>query len=102
MAMPGPSLGAGEEVLITAHAVHKKSSGTVWFTTRRALWRAADGKAAVQRVEVAWAAVMSFQVCVCVCCCIAVFFYVLRVCVQFAFVCVCVYSLVAEICAYCF
>lgn len=63
MAMPGPSLGAGEEVLITAHAVHKKSSGTVWFTTRRALWRAADGKAAVQRVEVPWAAVKSFQVC---------------------------------------
>ncbi len=62
MAIPGPSLGAGEEVLITSHAVHKKTPGTVWFTTRRALWRAADGKAAVQRVEVPWAAVKSFQV----------------------------------------
>ncbi|CAM9615441.1 unnamed protein product, partial [Pylaiella littoralis] len=61
MAMPGPSLGVGEEVLITVYAVHKKCPGTVWFTTRRALWRAADGKAAVQRVEVPWAAVMSFQ-----------------------------------------
>lgn len=60
--MPGPSLGVGEEVLITVYAVHKKCPGTVWFTTRRALWRAADGKAVVQRVEVPWAAVMSFQV----------------------------------------
>lgn len=47
---------------MTAHAVHKKTPGTVWFTSRRALWKAADGKAAVQRVEVAWAAVKSFQV----------------------------------------
>lgn len=77
MDMPGPSLGAGEEVLITAHAVHKKLSGTAWFTTRRALWRADDGKAAVQRVEVPWAAVKSFQVCAthvarCVLLCVAV------------------------------
>ena len=60
--MPGPSLGAGEEVLVTAHATHKKTPGTAWFTTRRALWRAADGRAAVQRAEVPWAAVKSFQV----------------------------------------
>lgn len=60
--MPGPSLGAGEEILVTAHAAHKKTPGTAWFTTRRALWRAADGRAAVQRAEVPWAAVKSFQV----------------------------------------
>lgn len=60
--MPGPSLGAGEEVLVTAHATHKKTPGTAWFTTRRALWRAADGRAAVQRAEVPWATVKSFQV----------------------------------------
>lgn len=58
----GPSLGAGEKVMVTAHAVHKKVLGTVWFTTRRALWKATDGKAPVQRVEVAWGAVKSFQV----------------------------------------
>lgn len=58
----GPSLGLGEKVLFTADAVHKKSVGAAWFTNRRALWLAADAKAAVQRVEVTWAAVKSFQV----------------------------------------
>lgn len=63
MAVPvGPSLGNGEEILVTADAVHKKALGTAWFTTRRALWRATDAKAAVQRVELMWAAVKSFQV----------------------------------------
>lgn len=60
--IPGPSLGGGEKVLLSAYAVHKKAAGTVWFTSRKTLWRATDGKAPVQRVEVAWAAVKSFQV----------------------------------------
>lgn len=58
----GPALGAGEQMLASGHAVHKKTPGTAWFTSRRALWRAADGKAPVQRVEVAWGAIKSFQV----------------------------------------
>lgn len=62
MVRSGPSLGRGEETLVSAHAVHKKIVGMVWFTTRRAVWLATDAKAAVQRVEVTWAAVKSFQV----------------------------------------
>ena len=61
-AIAGPALGAGEKVLVTADAVHKKIAGTVWFTSRRTLWRASDGKASVQRVDVPWAAIKSFQV----------------------------------------
>lgn len=59
---PGPSLGSGEQVLFSGHAVHKKVLGTVWFTSRKAVWLATDAKAAVQRVELSWAAVKSFQV----------------------------------------
>lgn len=60
--MPGPSLGSGEELLFSGHAVHKKALGTVWFTSRKVLWRATDAKAAVQKVELRWASVRSFQV----------------------------------------
>lgn len=62
-AIPGPSLGSGEEVLFSGHAVHKKVLGTVWFTSRKVLWLATDAKAAVQKVELTWASVRSFQVC---------------------------------------
>lgn len=61
-AIAGPALGVGEKVLVTADTVHRKITGTVWFTSRRTLWRASDGKAAIQRFDVPWASIKSFQV----------------------------------------
>ncbi|CAM9461222.1 unnamed protein product [Discosporangium mesarthrocarpum] len=59
--MDSLKLGAGETLVISKDAVHKKEPGRVWFTTHRVLWVATDAKAAVQRVELMWAAVKKFQ-----------------------------------------
>lgn len=60
--MSGPTLDAGEEMLFSGHAVHKKVLGTVWFTSRKVVWLATDASAAVQKAELTWASVKSFQV----------------------------------------